>query len=66
MYQQQGVDDGFGYFEAIGLVRVGSRVAIAVDLKYSQDSNWDSDPDAGVAGPHPLADLLPAAAKRLK
>lgn len=65
MYQEQGVDDGFGYFEAVGLVRVGSRVAITVDLKYSQDSNWDSDPEAGVAGPHLLADLLPAAAKRL-
>ncbi len=64
-YQRADTQDGSGYWEAVGLVRVGDRLAITIDLKYGQDSNWDSDPDSGLAGPHPLADLLPAAAKRL-
>lgn len=65
MYQRKGADDGFGYFEAVGLVRVGARVAIVVEVMYSQESHWDTDPEAGEAGPHLLADLLPVAAKRL-
>ncbi|WP_152362618.1 hypothetical protein [Microlunatus speluncae] len=64
-YQRPDEQDGSGFWEAVGLVRVGDRLAIAINLKYGQDSNWDSDPDSGIAGPHPLADIIPAAAKRL-
>jgi hypothetical protein len=64
-YQRRDLLDGAGYFEGVGLVRVGDRVAVAITVNYGQDSQWDTDPDAGVAGPHPLAELLPIAAKRL-
>lgn len=64
-YQRRDMQDGNGYFESVGLVRVDDRVAIAVSLHYGQDSNWDVDPDAAEVGPHPLADLLPRAAERL-
>jgi hypothetical protein len=64
-YQRRDMQDGNGYFESVGLVRVGDRVAIAVTLTYGQDSIWDVDPDAAEVGPHPLADLLPRAAERL-
>lgn len=66
VYQRPDFGDGEGAFwEAVGLVRVGDRLAIAVDVKFGMDSNWDADPEENIAGPHPLADILPAAAKRL-
>ncbi|MFC7626044.1 hypothetical protein [Microlunatus sp. GCM10028923] len=66
VYQRPDWGDGEGAFwEAVGLVRVGDRLAIAVTVGFGMDSNWDTDPEENVAGPHPLADILPAAAKRL-
>lgn len=65
MYQRADKQDGNGFFEAVGLVRVGDRIAVAVTVVYGMDHNWDADPEEDVAGPHPLADILPAAAERL-
>lgn len=58
-------DENGGFWEAVGLVRVGNRVALTVTVHFGQDSNWDTDPDDNVAGPHQLALILPSAAKRL-
>ena len=57
-----------GYFESVGLVLAGDRLAVTVSLQYGQDYNVayrpDGDPATGLP-PHPQFGLLVAAADRL-
>lgn len=61
-------DVNAGYFESIGLVWLGDRLAVTVEIVYGQDYNVSyqpsGDPENGVA-PHPQFELLEAAARRL-
>ena len=60
--------DDAGYFESIGLTRVGDRLMITVSVVYGQDYNVSldpaGDPETGLP-PHPQFALIKAAAVRL-
>lgn len=59
-------DDG-GYFEGVGLARVGDRLVIGVHLLFQSEFYWATpgEEDQTGADPHPLDPLLPVAVEYL-
>ena len=64
-----GDETGQGYFESVGVARVGDRIGLTVSLVYGQDYNVSLDPagDPDTELPaHPQFGLVTAAAERLE